>query len=392
METQKAKYRLGWAYQYGLGVEKDTKKSLLSLTESAEGNYALARWKLALRFMNGVNVSKDSKMAITLLTDLDFPVAKLCLWHLHQNEPTDVQHLEKTKEYWEAVLKIGVVNTMIDLRMKYMSRKDGHGINKKQALLWFNYAIEQDHGNSEALAAISCINLPNGPYPYSYLEGKQRNGMKYYIKILNNGKSSAVGCVSGLSCLGYTYHKGLGVQPNFKKALDIYLSVLLYIDDEDSDTNMCLGLLYAKALGVERNEKEAVRYFLRSANSKHPNTYVYNLLGDTYKMGKGVEVDYNWAMYWYTLGAHYCDAYSIFNAEHLKVFSLEEKEGTKKYFSQAFHGCEPGYPYWASVQNAVSFPHQGKPNHYDYPRSGPSLDNNYEASGSQKPNIMSLRR
>ncbi|CAO3657271.1 unnamed protein product [Mucor hiemalis] len=367
-----AKYRIGWAYERGLGVEKNIENSLLYLTESAKCNHASARLELAIHYMTGVSVPKDSKMAITLLTNLDFPVAKLCLWYLHINEPTDVQNLEKAKEYWEAVLKVGVANTMIDLGMKYISRKDDHGVYYKKALSWFRCAAERDHGNSEALAIISCMYLPNGSNTFSSLDDEHGNRMKWFIRISNNGHSSERGCVSGLARLGYLYHIGLGVQPNFKKALDIYLSVLRYIDDEDSDANMCLGLLHAKALGVERNEKEAVRYFLRSAKSKHPNTYVFNLLGNAYEKGKGVEVDYNRAMHWYRLGACYHDVNSIVNIWRLDW--KEEKEGTKKFLPQPIYDCESNCPNRANFQNAVPLPYPGKPNHYGYSTSGSSLD------------------
>lgn len=81
-----------------------------------------------------------------------------------------------------------------------------------------------------------------------------------------------------------------------------------------------VGLAYQNGLGVDGSLEQADKYFRSIAanngdhrvamdsfirSAKSVNTYTYNLIGDAYKFGYGVDKDHEKAIAWYMNGSNY---------------------------------------------------------------------------------------
>ncbi|CAO3657151.1 unnamed protein product [Mucor hiemalis] len=344
-------HKLGCAYQNGLGVDRDIKKALRYFRFSALGECDLAQLQLGIHYMNGFGVDKDYREAISWLKKSEnLSASRLCLGFLYENGFGVDQDKNKASNYYDdSSNSYGNQDVaMYDLGMIYLKLVQKEKFTE-QALYWLKKVAEKD--NVHALIAIGSMYLSglfndkrDTTSAYAYLsraakleqtsldldqlkpprdlksEKKYSNAMKWYTKTLDNGLTIEEGCVSGLSCLGFMYYEGLGVQQDFVKAHEIYLNVLQEVDDDDTDANLCLGLLYSKGLGVKRDYKKAIEYFERSA--KAVNTYAYNLIGDAYRLGRGVKEDPIKAIEWYKKGSKYNDGYSQLNIGKLYLGTL----------------------------------------------------------------------
>ncbi|CAO3657198.1 unnamed protein product [Mucor hiemalis] len=333
-------YRVGLAYLNGLGVEKNIKQGLNYLRTAAEDDHKMAQLTLGLYYMNGFGVRTDFKQAIKWLVKSEHLESLLCVAHMYEKGLGVDQDFKKANYYYDLSSEtVDIDVTMAELGTTFLTM-DEREKSVEQALFWFKKAAEKD--NVHSLISIGSmymmdlndkkIDIENAfqylsraalleqvPLTLNQLKPsrdlepgeKYSASMKWYTKSLDGGVTVKEGCISGLSCIGYMYHQGLGVQPDFSRAQKIYQNVLEDINDDDSDANLCLGLLYLKGLGVMQDHKKAMEYFKRSA--KTINTYTYNLIGDAYRFGYGVYINEKKAMEWYLKGTRYGDGYSQLN-------------------------------------------------------------------------------
>lgn len=364
-------YTLACAYKNGLGVEKDMKKALYYFEFAANYGLELAQFQLGLLLLNGFGAEGDIPMAFMWLDKSSgHPASRLCLGSLYEKGILVGQDRDRANYYYNSCDDQDTA--MVDLGMTYLKMR-GEEKCVKQALFWFKKAAEKD--NVHALVALGSMYLMGAfdhrvdmDTAYNYLSKgakleqvsldldqlkspqdlepgkKYSNAMKwYYANDPKGGKDVKRRCVSGLSCIGFMYYKGLGVRQDFAKAHAIYLSVLQEVDDEDTDANMCLGLLYLKGLGVKQDYQKAREYFKRSAQTI--NSYTYNLIGDTHRLGKGVVMNDTPAIIWYNKGSGYSDAYSDLNIGKLKLYDQRSQiialNSALSYFQTSYrHGCQ----------------------------------------------------
>ncbi|CAO3607174.1 unnamed protein product [Mucor hiemalis] len=346
-----AMFRIAWAYRNGLGVAEDVVLSNVWLRRSAELGHAPAKLELVMDFVKSLRTQPNSTYrdfleALSWSNTLNCPEAELCLIYLHSAH----QNNERESRYDSINSNGGIANVMYELGMKFLSRKDDED-SFMQALHWLGKAVRRNHVH--AIAAVGCLhllgklrgnNIDNANWFFSraselrgqIYENRLNPGlsgnndvMKRYIKRSDDGSVLVKGCISGLACYGYLFYKGLGVQKDYLKAREIYLSVLRLIDADDSDANMCLGILCSK----QQDYVKAMRYFKRSVKSV--NTYTYNLIGDAYRLGNGRERDINTALKWYNKGADLDDGYSLLN---IGKIILELHDGTETHLARSYFG------------------------------------------------------
>lgn len=105
--------------------------------------------------------------------------------------------------------------------------------------------------------------------------------------------------------LGLIQEKALGVQKNYKKALEYYVEGS---NRSDITSSYYIGLLYEKGLGVKQDYKEALKWYLVAAPTPqiaaqniHPRIDVLLRLGYFYEKGLGVKKDLKKALEWYKI-------------------------------------------------------------------------------------------
>jgi TPR repeat protein len=147
--------------------------------------------------------------------------------------------------------------------------------------------------------------------------------------------------------LGMCYARGLGVEPNVKKGIELYH---LAAEQGCAVAQNILGTHYKRGLGVEKNEKKAVEYYRLSTQQG----YVYGQynFGICYEGGIGVEKDEKKAVELFRLAAE--QGYA--NAQNKLCFCYYEGRGVEKDDKKAVElfrlAAEQGY---ANAQNNLGF-------------------------------------
>ncbi|CAO3607214.1 unnamed protein product [Mucor hiemalis] len=262
-----AAFRIAWAYRNGLGVAENAMLSNAWFRRSSQLGYAPAKLDLGMSFVKNLrsqpNSTERDLEARSWLQTSNCLEAGLCLRYLdsaHQSE-------ERESRYDRMNFNGEIADVMYGIAMKYLLRKEDED-SFEQALYWLSEATRRNHvhaatafgwlyllgklrGNSIVYANLFFSRVPelrreiyeNRLNPFFL---GNNDVMKWYIKWSDNRSALVRGCISGLACYGYLYHKGIGVQRDCLRAREIYLSVLRLIDADDSDANMCLGILFTE--------------------------------------------------------------------------------------------------------------------------------------------------
>ena len=145
----------------------------------------------------------------------------------------------------------------------------------------------------------------------SKIENKEEPNLtkeiKNLIELCNKGNFSS--CNS----LGYMYDKGLGVEQDYKKALELYQKAC-----EGGDMIGCknLGYMYDEGLGVKQDYKKAVELYQKACEGG--NMFGCYNLGNMYKNGLGVKQDYKKAVELYQKACDGGDSDGCKKVEELK--------------------------------------------------------------------------
>jgi TPR repeat protein len=167
--------------------------------------------------------------------------------------------------------------------------QNGDGVSKDldEALKWYQRAADQGDSEAQYSTAFCC-----------YAQQDPDGAMKWLLQAANQGHAAAQ------FRLGAYYHKGLGKNDNFEKAIHWYEAAAreYYKSEEPSAVNhgrdarkwrakaqQQLGSCYLKGSGVERDPTVAVKYFKMASENGDPSSQY--VLGDCYFNGIGVVKD-----------------------------------------------------------------------------------------------------
>jgi TPR repeat protein len=98
--------------------------------------------------------------------------------------------------------------------------------------------------------------------------------------------------------LGFMYHNGRGVPPDYAQAVTWYRKAA---DQGHAEAQYNLGVMYAKGEGVPQDDKQAVTWYRKAADQGHAEAQ--NNLGLIYASGKVVPQDDKQAVTWYRKAA-----------------------------------------------------------------------------------------
>ena len=126
---------------------------------------------------------------------------------------------------------------------------------------------------------------------YRYGSGVEPDYKKAYNLY---SKSAESGCPQAMTNLARFYHEGQVVPKDDSEALKWYRKSA---EAGNSEGMACLGFAFFKGWGVPEDYKEALKWFRQSAENGNPAGML--MLGNLYSKGIGVEKDTSEAAKWY---------------------------------------------------------------------------------------------
>lgn len=301
----KAQFLLGIRYEYGRGVDQDSKKAVEWWRKAAKQGHTEAQYQLA--------------------------------------------HKTKGKEAFKWMLKAakgGHTEAQYELAERYYV---GEGVDKdvRQAAKWYSRAAEKKHADAQfSLGLISCD------------EGNEDEGFKWFYKAAEQGHAGAQ------YNLGVCYHTGKGVKRDdneaakwfrnaakqkhekaeqalaklYKNHTDTRVAAYKQGDAEslrqpaeegDAVAQLALATCYWEGKGVAKDQQEALKWLQKAASQGHRDAQA--ILGSLYSRGEGVPKDMGKSAHWLRLAATQGDAEAQFKIGALYYMG----EGVPKDQSEA---------------------------------------------------------
>ena len=246
-----AQYQLGNMYDYGYGVEKDSKKAAYWYQKAAEQGYACAQDRLGTAYFIGYGVEKDELKAV---------------------------------EWYGKAAEQGFVDGQVNLGHMY---EKGYGVNKDytKAVEWYGKAAEQ--GDAPAQYHLGKFYQNGNAVAKDYDKAQD-----WYRKAADQGNSNAQ------FQLGQMFENGEGVVPDKAKAAKWYTKAA---EQGNAVAQNNLGKMCENGEGVTQNNTVAVYWYTKAAEQGYAPAQ--NNLGWMYRMGKGVPQNYYTAVEWYKKSA-----------------------------------------------------------------------------------------
>jgi TPR repeat protein len=212
--NRESQLRLGTAYQYGLGVDRDGKTAEYWLKIAAGFGDPEAQTQLGLLYLQpGFESSK----------------AQALRWFMRA----------AASGFPRAEHNLGLMYTL------------GMGVpaDRDQAIHWFRRASQHGLAASKANLGVLLVNSPN--------RADQEEGFKIVSATAKDGNSDAE------NALAYCYQFGAGTHLDMPKAVEFYQRASAH-GNLLAMTN--LGDMYRTGVGVEQNYKEAFRWYSQACN------------------------------------------------------------------------------------------------------------------------------
>ena len=204
---------LGILHYWGIGVEKDAKKSIEWLTGSASLGNADAIYRLGYCHSTGTGVPQDHEVARRL--------------YRHSAE-------------------LGHSEAMRNLGVTYLLG-EGIPVDLDKAIEWFTQSAHR--GNRDAMNNLG-LRLSD--------RGDHVGAVAWFEK------GVSLGCPDTMHNLGLRYLQGQGVEKDLNKAIELFQRSA---DLGNPKAMNCLGFRYKKGEGVERDPAQALAWFRKSASA-----------------------------------------------------------------------------------------------------------------------------
>ena len=253
-----AQFQLGWWYEFGVGVAKDTGEAAQWYRKAAEQGHARAQYGLGLLYRHGDGVTYDAREAA---------------------------------HWYRKAAERGDPGGQFALGALYVK---GEGVAKDhgEAALWLRKALDAGE-----LDALSLLNALSGSLGSSGLLGSTPD-----VRLLSLRVSAEKGDVEAQLKLADSYYEGdddyVGVSKDLRKAAQWYRKAA---EQGNASAQFNLGLMYGNGEGVPQDAPEAVRWYRKAAEQRVPAAQ-FNL-GVRYQTGDGVPKDAREAVQWYRKAA-----------------------------------------------------------------------------------------
>jgi len=265
---------LGYCYEYGIGILKDTRKAFELYTKAAKKGLAVAQLVLGYCCEHGIGTfgsDGDRPGSIQLTEAIHWykqaaeqqNAEAMCnLGVLYEAGESVKQDLARAINLYEKSAALGHDKAYLNLGLCY---EQGIGVdqNFNTAITKYKEAIKL--GNAEAEGCLGSLYEQGiGVEESNSLE----KAAELYLSAAQKGDSIAQ------YKIGSFYIQGIGgVEQNYEQALQWYHKAAR---QENADAELALGMLYEQGYVVEKNIKLAIGYY-RSADV-HGNSEAKKLL------------------------------------------------------------------------------------------------------------------
>ena len=231
-----AEYQLWQMYRDGDGVAQDPSEALMWLTKAANHKYGEAALDLADIYTIGDLVNADQEKAI---------------------------------QYYKIAANAGLPYAECSLGIYFFSKCNNNVCYYYQAIKWFKRAAK--HGLYDAYYNLAQVYLQNR-FP-------GRNLNEY---VTNLDLAAREGVEIAILEMGNAYFDGMGVECDFKKAMEYYENPLLA---DNVDAQKKLGYIYEVGLEVKADPEKSREYYQKAAD--HGSSFACYKIGSyNYKKGK----------------------------------------------------------------------------------------------------------
>jgi TPR repeat protein len=243
-----AQFKLGFAFEKGIGVQKDQRRAMHWYKEAAAQNFSTALVNLGVMYLRGIGVKKNENTAV---------------------------------EYFQRAADAGSIHGMHVLGAMYAYRMK----NPQKAMALFFKGADLGDVQAEFSLGKAFSDGVTGTRDY----GK---ALHWYTRAAKRGHADSQ------ANLGVLYMMGKGVTRNRKMASELFLMAAKQGNDY---AQLNIGVAYLYGRGVTKNASNAAKWILLSA--KQGNKQAQTDMSLLYKNGLGVPKDVARASYWHSQAA-----------------------------------------------------------------------------------------
>lgn len=244
------------------------------LLDKARNGSISDQTKLGISYQYGSGIPRDLVQAEFWLhraAGMGNPEAQLQLGVLYLQPEMVAEHGEYALRWFIQAAASGLPAAEFNIGIMYL-RGLGTAVNFAEAERWLRQADR--HGVKRAKSALGVLLLGS-------LEPKRKSEGFELVR-----KSAKDGDVEGRSTLAYCYEFGIGVEPDLKAALRLYL---LAAKSGNLDAMYRLGVMYYSGKGVQQDFKESFKWMKTGCDGGDaPSCWS---LGSMYLRGDGVKRD-----------------------------------------------------------------------------------------------------
>ncbi|MBU1144396.1 MAG: SEL1-like repeat protein [Firmicutes bacterium] len=303
----KANLKLASMAVLGEGFHKNKKKAFKFVLDAAKQNDTFAYNQVASYYLLGIGCKKDTKKA----------------W-----------------EYYQKSADLNNIEGMYQLGLLYLESTKNKS-NPETALHWLDKAAVSGLKN----AMIELKKIYSLPHPYFLKKSKGflQEMIFYYDELL-----AKTGELESLKSVSISYYEGTqATKQNFEKSI-IYFKKLMDLDEVLGYYGMGVSLLYGQ--GILQNSLQAKNYLEISAGRGYQKAMTR--LGDLYRMGINIDIDFELAKTWYFEAAKQNDPDALMNLGLLHYRKQINNSSFELAFQYMENASKKGYfqaYYWMGI-------------------------------------------
>lgn len=254
----------------------------LSATEQEEKKEPIVYEDLSDEELEVYSLDGDVKAQMEIAVRYDYGTAK------------NGHDFYKAKNYYEMAAAQGNTDAIRCLGYLYMNGCLGE-VDLEQAMTYFMEGINQ--GDADAYIGAGRTYMAG----YGKAQEQSTKAMEYIGQAYQKGRPA------GVYYMAYLMEMGIGTEPDYGQAMELYQSIKEMKDLSVYDAYIVdaaqtrLGVMYVEGKGVEQDYDKAVDCFKNSGKNRYPMAEYY--MGQMYENGYGVDKNYEKAIDWYRRAA-----------------------------------------------------------------------------------------
>jgi len=263
---------IGNMYRFGYGCTANQEEAFTWLSKAAMARVPEAEYQLWQMYRDGDGVAQDPSEALMWLTKAanhKYGEAALDLADIYTIGDLVNADQEKAIQYYKIAANAGLPYAECSLGIYFFSKCNNNVCYYYQAIKWFKRAAK--HGLYDAYYNLAQVYLQNR-FP-------GRNLNEY---VTNLDLAAREGVEIAILEMGNAYFDGMGVECDFKKAMEYYENPLLA---DNVDAQKELGYIYEVGLEVKADPEKSREYYQKAAD--HGSSFACYKIGSyNYKKGK----------------------------------------------------------------------------------------------------------